>query len=317
MYLKLLQAMLQAFFYATAAMNVSAYAQQAPGGEAVLHFASPQEAAKFLLDALQVDDIEQLEALVGAGYMEILFSGDDIADADNRKAFTAAAARHMRIEQTPKNDQATLYVGEQEWPFPIPLRKTGREWMFDAAAGKEELLNRRIGRNELNVLRVLRAYIEAQFEYAGKDRDGDGIAEYAQKLASDPGTQNGLYWAMQPGMPPSPLGPLIAQAQLDVVVKGAKGPPPPFHGYYYKILYRQGKNAPGGNYMYVANGNMISGFGLLAFPARYGESGIYTFAVNHRGEIYQRDLGPATTGIAAGMQEYNPDKHWEPVKQKD
>lgn len=317
MHPKWLKIMLAALFCGTAAISVKAYAKHPADGEQVLQFASPQEAAKFLIEALRADDLEQLEALVGTGYTEIFFSGDDIADGNNRKTFAAAADRHLRIEQTPKGKGATLYVGEQEWPFPVPLKKNGKTWVFDAAKGKEELLNRRIGRNELAVLRVLRAYVEAQFEYAGQDRDGDGIAEYAQKLASDAGTQNGLYWGVPPGMPPSPLGPLVAYAQLDLSPKAAKETPPPYHGYYYKILYRQGHKAPGGNYMYVVNGNMISGFGLLAFPEHYGESGIYTFAVNHRGEIYQRDLGPATARTAAAMKEYNPDENWERVKQEE
>lgn len=317
MHSRLLKMMLAALFCGSAAVSVNVYARQSADSEQVLRFASPQEAAKFLLEALQVDDIEQLEALVGSGNIEILFSGDDIADAENRKAFAAAAARHMRIEQTPKGERATLYVGDQEWPFPLPLRKNGKEWEFDAAAGRDELLNRRVGSNELNVMRVLRAYVEAQFEYAGQDRDGDGIAEYAQKLSSDPGMQNGLYWSVQPGMPLSPLGPLVAHAQLDFSAKAAKEVPPPYYGYYYKILYRQGRNALGGDYMYVVNGNMISGFALLAYPARYGESGIYTFIVNNRGEIYQRDLGAGTLRMVAAMQEYNPDKNWEPVRQSE
>lgn len=314
MHSRLLKILLTALFCGSAAASVNAYARQTAGAEQVLRFASPQEAAKFLLEALQVDDIEQLEALVGSGNIEILFSGDDIADAENRKAFSAAAARHMRIEQTPKGDRATLYVGDQEWPFPLTLRKKGKEWAFDVAAGRDELLNRRVGSNELNVMRVLRAYVEAQFEYAAQDRDGDGMAEYAQKLSSDPGMQNGLYWVVPPGMPLSPLGPLIAQAQLDPSAKVVKETPPPYYGYYYKILYRQGRNAPGGDYMYVANGNMISGFALLAYPARYGESGVYTFIINHYGEIYQRDLGPGTLRLATAMQEYNPDKNWELAK---
>jgi hypothetical protein len=307
-------AFLSAFLFF--AVSVTASAQSPADDEQALPFASPQEAAKFLVEALQTGDLEQLEALFGKGHMEILFSGNDNADADNRKAFAAAAKRHMRIEETHNGQRATLYVGDEEWPFPVPLLKNGQTWVFDAVQGKEELLNRRIGRNELNVLRVLRGYVAAQFEYAGQDRDGDGIAEYAQKLASDPGTQNGLFWPVPPGMPQSPLGALIAYARTDASPKDAKEVPPPYHGYYYKILYRQGSNAPGGKYMYVINGNMIAGFGLAAFPAKYGESGIYTFAVNHRGEIYQRDLGAATAKAAAAMKDYNPDENWQPVKQE-
>jgi hypothetical protein len=314
--IELLKFLRAAFIGAFFALGIPVYAQSPAEGEQALPFASPQEAVDFLVEALQAGDLEQLEALFGKGHMEILFSGNDNADADNRNAFAAAAKRHVRIEETRNGQRAALYVGEDEWPFPVPLVKNGPNWAFDAAQGKEELLNRRIGRNELNALRVLRGYAAAQFEYAGQDRDGDGIAEYAQKLASDPGTQNGLFWPAQPGTPPSPLGPLIAQARTDAIPKETKeNNLPPYHGYYYKILYRQGPNAPGGKYMYVINGNMIAGFALAAFPAKYGETGIYTFAVNHRGEIYQRDLGAATAKAAAAMKDYNPDENWQPVKQ--
>lgn len=297
-----------------AASSAAMYGAALPESGQELGFESPQDAVKFLIEALHADDLEQLEALVGKGHKDLLFSGDDIADADSRKAFVAAADRHMRIEKAAKDGRAVLLVGEKEWPFPLPLLQKNQLWYFDPEQGKEELLNRRIGRNELNTLRAVRGYVEAQFEYASQDRDGDGLAEYAQKLYSDAGTQNGLYWPVQPGSPPSPIGPLIAQAQPDAVPKASKQAAPPFHGYYYKILYRQGDKPPGGKYIYVLNGNMIAGFGLLAYPARYGDSGIYSFAVNHRGEIYQRDLGTSTAKIAAAMKDYNPDENWQAVK---
>jgi hypothetical protein len=300
-------------FCGAAALSVSAYALDAAEVEPVLTFSSPQEAADFLIDALNGDDFEQLQAVVGKKHTDLLFSGDDIADVKDRKAFAAAATSHMRIELTPKEDRAILMVGENEWPFPLPLVKSNQVWSFDAEQGRKELLNRRIGRNESNVIRVMRGYVEAQFEYASQDRDGDDLSEYAQKLFSDPGTKNGLYWPSQPGSQPSPLGPLVARAQPEISSKDEKQATQPFHGYYYKILYRQGEKAPGGKYIYVLNGNMIAGFGLLAYPARYGESGIYTFTVNHRGEIYQRDLGPATAKIAVGMKDYDPDEKWQPA----
>ncbi|MGR8933097.1 MAG: DUF2950 domain-containing protein [Gammaproteobacteria bacterium] len=317
MSLELLKALRTALLSGIAAISIQTFAKEPAIAEPLLQFASPQEAANFLIEALSADDLEQLEALVSPGYAEILYSGNDMADSDNRKAFAAAANKHLRLEQSSDGVTVMLYVGEQEWLFPLPLKKNGKSWIFDAVKGKEELLNRRIGRNELAVLRVMRGYVDAQFEYAGQDRDGDGIAEYAQKLVSDTGTQDGLYWPVPSGSAPSPIGPLLAHAQLDLSSIAAKNASPPYHGYYYKILYRQGHKAPGGNYMYVVNGNMISGFGLLAFPAHYGESGVYTFTVNHRGEIYQRDLGSATTKIAVAIKEYDPDEKWERVKAEE
>jgi len=206
-----------------------------------------------------------------------------------------------------------LEVGDERWPFPVPIVPRDGRWFFDTEAGKDELLNRRIGRNELATLQSVRAYVEAQREYAGKDRDGDEVLEFAPKFNSTPGTKDGLYWPQHLDGEISPLGPLAAQAYDEGYGGRAtheRAEPAPFHGYFFKILTRQAKTAPGGKYDYVINGNMIGGFALVAWPAEYEESGIMTFIVNQQGRVYQKDLGSKTAKIAAAMKEYNPDKTW-------
>ncbi|MGH8508221.1 MAG: DUF2950 family protein, partial [Gammaproteobacteria bacterium] len=198
---------------------------------------------------------------------------------------------------------------------PIPMVKSGNGWQFDVEQGREEVLNRRIGRNELSALGVLNGYVEAQFEYANADRNGDGVSEYAQKLRSEPDKFDGLFWDAAPGQPPSPLGPLVAEARAEGYrVSSRANGRSPYHGYYYRILTRQGSHAPGGKYDYVINGRMIAGFGMLAFPAEYGSSGVMTFIVNHQGKIYQKDLGPKTAQIVGALKEYDPDSSWELVE---
>jgi hypothetical protein len=206
-----------------------------------------------------------------------------------------------------------LEVGPDGWPFPVPIVKNGSSWFFDTAAGKEELLNRRIGRNELDVLKAMRAYVEAQREYASKDRNGDEVLQYAQRLASSPGKKDGLYWPLDLDGEMSPLGPLVAEAQTEGYhpqVKGQEQTRAPFHGYYFKILTQQGSNAPGGKYSYIINGRMIAGFALIAWPAEYGTSGVMTFIVNQQGRVYQRDLGDKTDELAPTMNTYDPGTGW-------
>ena len=277
-------------------------------------FQSPDEAAKALLDAIGNDDNNQLTALFGSSEDDLLSSGDEVEDKNNRAEFASLAKEKMRLESVGE-DKAILHVGNTDWPFPIPIVKVGDGWQFDAKQGRQEILNRRIGRNELNTVAAIRGYVEAQFDYANADRDDDGVSEYAQKFESEPGKFDGLYWEVEEGQPQSPLGPLIAEARA----KGYKGKgesekPTPYHGYYYRILTRQGRDAPGGKYDYIINGNMIAGFGLVAFPAQYGSSGIMTFIVNHQGKIYQKDLGPKTAKLVDKMKEYNPDSTWEPFQ---
>lgn len=277
-------------------------------------FPTPDDASKALLEAARSDDHKLIIALFGSHDAELLSSGDEVEDKNNRSNFVTLAQEKMVVEKTGE-DRAIVHVGNTDWPFPIPLVKKGDNWQFDAQQGRQEILNRRIGRNELSALDAIRGYVEAQFDYANSDRDGDGVSEYAQKLQSEPGKFDGLFWEPEEGQPQSPLGPLFAEARAEgYKVKGATEKPSPYHGYYYRILTRQGGNVPGGKYDYIINGNMIAGFGLVAFPAQYGSSGIMTFVVNHQGKIFQKDLGPKTTEIAGKMKEYNPDSKWEPVQ---
>jgi len=276
-------------------------------------FPAPDDAAKALLEAARSDDKNQIIAVFGSHEAELLSSGDELEDKNNRSNFISLAQEKMTVEKIGE-DRAVVHVGNTDWPFPIPIVKKGANWQFDAGQGRQEILNRRIGRNELSTLGAIRGYEEAQFDYAILDRDGDGVSEYAQKLQSEPGKFDGLFWEPEDGQPQSPLGPLIADARAEgYKIKNATGKPTPYHGYYYRILTRQGSNVPGGKYDYIINGNMIAGFALVAFPAHYGSSGIMTFVVNHQGNIFQKDLGPKTAEIVEKMKEYNPDSNWEPV----
>jgi hypothetical protein len=275
-------------------------------------FASPAEAVTALINAVKQDDTQELLAITGPEGEEIVSSGDEVDDKATRTRFLEDyEAMHKLEQETP--EKAVLVVGEEEWPFPIPLVKAGESWHFDVAAGKEELLNRRIGRNELAVIKVMDAYVDAQREYAIMDRDGDGVREFAHKLGSDEGKKDGLYWPTKEGEKMSPMGPLIAEAIEEGYRKKGEGPIPPYHGYYYKILKAQGASAPGGAYDYVVNGNMILGFGLVAYPAEYGELGIMSSIINQQGIVYEKDLGEETETIAQAMEAYDPDETWKKV----
>jgi len=235
-----------------------------------------------------------------------LFSGDSVEDKKNIQLFADWAAAKQRIEKQGEN-KAVLIVGNDEWPLPIALVKAGNEWHFDTESGLDEILNRRIGRNELSAIKVVDAYVEAQFNYAAKDRDHDDVLEYAQKFLSSPGQQDGLYWEDDVREEPSPLGPLMAQARAEAYFSSKSSEAQPYHGYYYKILTQQGTSAAGGKYDYVINGNMIAGFGLIAFPAKYGSSGIMTFMVNHQGKVYEKDLGEKTSHLVKDIKAFNPE----------
>lgn len=270
-------------------------------------FASPQEAMQALVKALRAGDKKSLLAILGPESEEILSSGDPVADKADRDRFVAAY--DDKVDFAPKgSDQVEVILGHDNWPSPIPLVKTQQGWVFDTAAGKEEILNRRIGRNELDAIQVCEGYVEAQREYASTDRELDGIIQYAQKVISDPGKRNGLYWEPEEGEAPSPAGPFMARAAAEGYKRGDK--PIPFHGYYYRILTAQGPKAPGGAYSYVINGHMVAGFALVAWPADYGVSGIMTFVVNRNGIVYEKDLGPKTAKTAEAMTRYNPDETW-------
>jgi len=277
-------------------------------------FASPEEAAKALVDAMKTGDKAQLSVLFGPGSESLISSGDDVEDKIVRERFLKNYEVRNSFEKK-GDDKVLLQVGKDDWPFPIPIRKIGSVWSFDAKAGKEEILNRRIGRNELNTIDVLEAYVVAQREYAKRDWDGDGVYPYAQKFASTPGRKDGLFWKAKEGEEESPLGPFAARAAREGYArKGKSEKPSPYHGYYFKILKAQGKHAPGGAYDYVVKGNMILGFGLVAYPAKYGSSGIMTFIVNQEGVVYQKDLGKGTAKAAEGMKRYDPDPTWKKVE---
>ena len=277
-------------------------------------FASPEEAVAALIGAMKTNDNAEMSAVFGPGSESLISSGDDVRDKAEREWFLKNYEEKNSLEKK-GDDEAVLQVGKDDWPLPIPVRKKGSAWSFDTKAGKEEILDRRIGRNELNTIEAVQAYVVAQREYAARDWDGDGVYPYAQKFGSTPGKKDGLYWKAGAGEEPSPLGPLAARAAREGYPKAAKsGEVSPFEGYYFKILKAQGKHAPGGSYDYVVKGNMILGFGLVAYPAKYGSSGIMTFLVNQEGVVYQKDLGKGTAKTAQAMKRYDPDPTWKKVE---
>ena len=274
-------------------------------------FATPEAAAAALVAAASAEDTNAFRVLFGPVGVEIE-NPDRVQAANELRTFNAAVSQRQQLVHE-SEAKCVLTIGTNDWPFPVPIVKRDGQWFFDTEAGKEEILNRHIGKNELATLQAVRAYVEAQREYASKDRDGDDVLEYAQKVSSTPGSKDGLYWPEELDGEISPLGPLAAQAQLQGYGKKPKEEvtaPEPFHGYYFKILTRQSKSAPGGKYDYIINGNMIGGFALVAWPAKFGESGIMTFIVNQQGRVYQKDLGPKTKSVAEAMRAYDPDQTW-------
>ena len=274
-------------------------------------FNSPQAAVAAIITTVREHDAAKALTILGPDAEEIIFSGDKVAGKEEAADFIEKYDEKHRLEMV-NPTLATLFIGNDDWPFPIPVVKSGKSWFFDVAAGKEEILNRRIGGHELNVIQVMQAYVEAQFEYASKDRDGDGIREFARQIKSDEGKKNGLYWPVKEGKKLSPLGPLIAEVRSKKT-NGNSNKTSPYHGYYYKIVTQQGENAPGGAYDYVVNGNMILGFGLIAYPAKYGASGIMTFAVNQKCIVYEVDLGEETEQIVTKKIKYDLNKNWQKV----
>ncbi|HUN54603.1 MAG TPA: DUF2950 domain-containing protein [Smithella sp.] len=280
-------------------------------------FSSPEDAVKSLTEAVKANDKNVLDQIFGP-YGKDLRSGDEVQDAIEFVEF----AKHLdeKSDIVKENDsKMILHIGKENWPFPVPIVKYNNQWFFDTQAGIEETLNRRVGEDELTAILVCRAYVKAQREYVLKDWDGDGIYAYAQKLRSDPGKRNGLFWRYKPGQERSPLGELVARAWHEGYKKKRaafkESEPSPFHGYYFKILTGQGKNAPGGTYNYIINGNMVGGFALVAFPSSWGKSGVMTFIVNQQGKVYEKNLRKNTVKIAQNMKVYNPDKTWTPVKE--
>lgn len=274
-------------------------------------FSSPDDAVKALVAAVREGNEKELTLILGSGSRELIASGDEVADRADREQFIEAYERKSSLER--KSATTTvLHVGSDGWPMPIPVVKKGGKWAFDIGQGKKEILKRRIGRNELHVIDVLNAYVDAQLEYAGKDCRGAGKVEFAQRLISTVGKRDGLYWEAKEGEPPSPLGPLMARAATE-----GYGNLSPFHGYYFKILKGQGKHAAGGAYQYVVKDRMILGFALVAYPAEYGNSGVMTFMVNQAGTVYEKNLGRNTRRLAEAMELFDPDKSWKPVKTEE
>jgi hypothetical protein len=273
-------------------------------------FSSPDEAVKALVAAVRANDEKEMLAILGPASRELISSGDEVADKTGRERFLKAYDQ-LNTLQKESSDAMTLCIGSDNWPMPIPVVKKGNAWYFDAKKGKQEILNRRIGRNELSVMEVLDAFVDAQHEYATKDCGGSGKVEFAQKLNSSEGRRDGLYWEAKEGEPESPFGPLIARAAKEGYPDANLSP---FHGYYFKILKGQGKHAPGGAYQYVVKGRMLLGFALVAYPAEYGNSGVMTFMVNQEGTIYQKNLGKSTRKTAEAMEVFNPDKTWKKVR---
>ena len=280
-------------------------------------YKSPEDAVNALVDALRANNEKELLAIFGygPGAKQLISSGDEVADRAGRERFLQAYEEKNRIVKVDGN-KAVLELGNEAWPFPIPIERVGKDWRFSTKQGREELLNRRIGKNELSAIQVCLAYVDAQREYASKDRNGDGVLEYAQKFLSDPGTKDGLYWETKEGEEQSPLGPLIGEAKKEGYKKKSGHEPTPYHGYFYKILKAQGKSAPRGAYNYVIDGRMTGGFAMVAYPAEYGSSGIKTFIVSQDGVVYEKDLGKNSESIAQGMKKFDPDRSWRKVESK-
>ena len=273
-------------------------------------FATPEEAVKELIAAAKANDAKAMAIVLGPGSQQIVQSGDATADKAGREIFVKAYEQANKLEKA-GDAKAVLAIGKDNWPFPIPLVKGAAGWRFDTKAGKEEILNRRIGRNELHVIQVAQAYVDAQREYYLSNPQKDKILQYAQKFGSAQGKKDGLYWPTKAGEKLSPLGPLVSGARAEGYTKGKDGKPTAYHGYHYRILKGQGADAKGGAYNYVAHGKMIGGHALVAWPASYGSSGVMTFIVNHDGVVYEKDLGPQTAEAVKKIARFNPDKSWK------
>jgi hypothetical protein len=283
-------------------------------------FATPQEAVQALIEAVKTADQEKLTAIYGPE-REKLLSGDAVEDAAALKGFGERLGKVATLEKV-DDAKYTLVAGEDHWPSPIPIVRDGRKWRFDTAAGLDEILSRRIGHNELSTIMTCRAYVVAQWEYYTQARDTarDGLAVYAQRFISTPGKRDGLFWEAPEGGTPSPLGSLIAQERAEGYTPGMarSGEPKkrsPYHGYFFRILKAQGPHAPGGAFGYVINGNMIAGFALIAYPDKWGSSGVMTFIVNQQGRVYEKNLGPQTAELAAAATDYEPDTTWKLVEE--
>ncbi|WP_119303941.1 DUF2950 domain-containing protein [Dongia deserti] len=274
-------------------------------------YETPEAAAEALVGALKAGNREAILDVLGDEYKDSLFTDDETAERENRKLALAAATEAMTLQEG-DGDTRTILIGKQQWPVPFPIVRTAKGWQFDAEAGLYELLARRIGANELAAISALRAYVKAQVEYAVADRDGDEVLEYAQRLASSNGKHDGLYWEVAEASNEA-VSPLRSFVALQGGYFESRDAGDPLRGYYFRVLTRQGENAPGGRYDYVINGNMIAGYGLIAVPAEYGVTGVQTFVVSHQGKLYEKDLGEDTDLASAAIQEFNPDDSWQPA----
>jgi hypothetical protein len=283
-------------------------------GPAQRTFATPEVAVRALIEAAGARNLDELRAIFGPEGQELIASSDVATARRNLEVFTVAVAEGWRLLDQ-KGNHKVLIVGNEGWPFPVPLVKKANSWRFDSAAGTEEVLARRIGRNELAVIGICRAYVAAQRRYAKQGHDGKPEGLFAPTFGSDPGKQNGLYWPASKGQPPSPLGDLVARASAEGRQLGTdREGPSPFHGYYFKILTAQGPAAPGGAKSYVVNGEMSGGFALVAWPAQYDATGVMTFTVSQDGTVFETDLGAETATTAAAMTTYNPGPSWRQVR---
>ena len=273
-------------------------------------FETAQQAAAALIAAAGAFDVAALETIFGVSGRDLVVTGDPVQDKNRAEEFATRARERTTVTVDPSNpNRAILSVGSNDWPLPVPIVKRGGRWAFDAAAGREEIINRRIGGNELDAIETCLGYVEAQHDYALSKRDSSGVNQYAQRVLSTPGKQDGLAWQNADGSWAGPIGEAVARA----IEQGYSARPEPYNGYYFKVLTGQGPAAPLGEMDFVIKGVMIGGFALIAAPAEYGVSGIQTFIVSHDGVVYQKDLGPDTLNIAKTIQRFNPDKTWTPV----
>jgi hypothetical protein len=276
-------------------------------------FASPEEAAKALADAVKAADVKALVEIVGPQSKSWLFTGDNVADRADWKRFAESYDKKHALKRD-GDAKATLLVGDDDYPFAAPIVMKAGKWAFDAEAGREEITNRRVGRNELDTIQTLLAIVDAQRDYATTDADRNGLPDYASRFISSKGKKDGLYWPTKAGEPQSPLGPLVAQAVREGYGgKVGTGQPQPYNGYYFRLLKGQGANAPGGKYDYEVKGRLFAGFAVVAYPAKYGVSGVMSFLVNHDGVVYEKDLGASTPSVAGKLTRFDPDKTWKKV----
>jgi len=274
-------------------------------------YPSAEEAVTALVAAAKADDTKALLTILGPDAKSLITSGDPVADKTAREGFVASSEEAHKLVPG-SDDEMILQTGKDDWPLPIPLVNTDKGWRFDTAAGKDEMINRRVGKNELTTIQACLAYVDAQRDYYDLNPEGAALPPYAQLIASSKGKKDGLYWDTAEGEPASPMGPVFASARSQGYKPG-EGKPEPYHGYYFRILKAQGKNAPGGAYDYVVRGKMIGGFALVAYPAEYGSSGVMTFVVSHEGAVYEKDLGPGTVKVAQAMTTFDPDETWTKV----